>query len=103
MSFISIVDTRLAVVYLPHMPVPFYQMLESRGFKFIEVPEAEYMTMGPNVLALEPGKCLMIEGNPVTEARLKAAGCQVITYRGSEISWRAEGSPTCLTRAILRS
>ena len=58
--------------------------------------------MGPNVLALRPGRCLMLEGNPVTRLRLEAAGCEVLTYRGDEISLRAEGGPTCLTRPLLR-
>ncbi len=102
MSFISIVGEQLAVVYLPHVPVPFYQYLLERGFSFVEVPEEEYRTMGPNVLALAPGVCVMLEGNPVTKARLEAAGCTVMTYHGSEISLKAEGGATCLTRPVLR-
>ena len=47
--------------------------------------------MGPNVLALAPGRCLMLEGNPVTKKRLEAAECEVLTYRGTEISHRAQG------------
>lgn len=58
--------------------------------------------MGPNVLALRPGRCLMREGNPVTRKRLEEAGCEVMTYRGDEISLKAEGGPTCLTRPLLR-
>ena len=58
--------------------------------------------MGPNVLALAPGRCLMLEGNPITRQRLEEAGCQVMTYRGNEISLKAEGGPTCLTRPVLR-
>jgi len=54
------------------------------------------------VLALAPGLCVMLEGNPTTQRRLEAAGCKVLTYRGSEISLKAEGGPTCLTRPILR-
>jgi arginine deiminase len=69
----------------------------------VEVPDEEYPTMGPNVLALAPRRCLMIEGNPVTKRRLEAAGCEVLTYRGEELSLKAEGGPTCLTRPILRS
>ena len=102
MSFISIVGEKLAVVYLPHMPVPFYQFLQERGFEFVEVPEEEYLTMGPNVLAVAPGVCVMLEGNPVTQARLEAAGCSVFTYRGQDISLKAEGGATCLTRPVLR-
>lgn len=102
LSLISIVDERVAVVYPPLMAVPFYQELQRRDFRLIEVPEAEFLTMGPNVLALAPGQCLMLEGNPVTKQGLEAAGCEVLTYRGNEISLKAEGGATCLTRPILR-
>lgn len=102
LSLISIVDHNLAVVYPPLMSVPFWQHLQARGFRFVEVPPQEFETMGPNVLALAPGRCVMLAGNPVTQQRLEAAGCQVLTYRGSEVSLKAEGGPTCLTRPILR-
>jgi len=103
MSLISLVDYRLAVVYLPLLPVPFWQYLMDRGFRLVEVPEEEFESMGTNVLALAPGKCLMLEGNPLTKRRLEEAGCEVFTYKGNEISLKAEGGPTCLTRPILRS
>ena len=102
LSLISIVDHKLAVIYPPLMSVPFWQFLQDRGFRIVEVPEQEFMTMGPNVLALAPGQCLMLEGNPITQRRLEQAGCQVLTYKGDEISLKAEGGPTCLTRPILR-
>ena len=102
MSFISMVDHDLAVVYPPLMPVPFWQLLQARGIRFVAVPDAEFMTMGPNVLAIRPGLCLMLAGNPVTQQRLEAAGCTVLTYVGNEISLKAEGGATCLTRPILR-
>lgn len=103
MSLISLVADDLAVVYLPLLSVPFAQMLERRGVRLIEVPEAEFATMGTNVLALAPGECVMLEGNPVTRARLTAAGCEVRTYVGREISLKAEGGATCLTRPVLRA
>lgn len=103
MSLISLVAERLAVVYRPLLSVPFVQELERRGVALVEVPEEEFPTMGTNVLALAPGDCLMLEGNPVTQARLVAAGCRVRTYVGREISLKAEGGATCLTRPVLRA
>jgi len=103
MSLISMLDHDLAAVYLPLLPVPFVELLTSRGVEMVEVPDEEYPSMGPNVLALAPRRCLMIEGNPVTRERLEAAGCRVLTYRGEELSLKAEGGATCLTRPILRS
>jgi len=103
LSLISIVDRGVAVVYPPLLPVPFWKTLLDRGFRLVEVPEEEFPTMGPNVLALAPGRCLMLEGNPVTRRRLEEAGCEVLTYRGREISLKAEGGPTCLTQPLLRA
>lgn len=102
MSTISIVDHDLAVIYKPLTAVPFIQDLERRRFRFVEVPEQEFATMGPNVLAVAPGQCIMLTGNPITQRRLEAAGCTVMTYRGDEISLKAEGGPTCLTRPLWR-
>jgi dimethylargininase len=102
LSLISIVDEKLAVVYPSLLSVPFWQELQARGFHFVEVPQEEFGSMGTNVLALAPGRCLMLEGNPTTQRRLEAAGCTVVTYRGNEISHKAEGGPTCLTRPIWR-
>jgi dimethylargininase len=102
LSLISIVDRQVAVVYPPLLAVPFWQELKRRDFKLIEVPDAEFATMGPNVLALAPGRCVMLEGNPITRQRLEEAGCEVMSYRGNEISLKAEGGPTCLTRPVLR-
>ena len=102
MSLISFVKSDLAVVYLPLLPVPFWRHLRELGVTMLSVPEAEFKTMGTNVLALSPGKALISEGNPITERLLREAGCDVMTYRGTEISLKTEGGPTCLTRPILR-
>ncbi len=102
LSLMSLVDDHTAVIYPPLIAVPFWQELQRRDFKLIEIPEEEFLTMGTNVLALAPRKCLMLEGNPVTKRLLEEAGCEVKTYKGNEISLKAEGGPTCLTRPILR-
>jgi dimethylargininase len=103
MSFISPVADRLAVVYLPLMSVPFVQELQRREWSFIEVPDEEFETHGCNVLALAPMRVLVCEGSPVTRDRLRAAGCEVMTYVGNELSHNRAGGPTCLTRPILRA
>jgi len=102
LSLISLLDQDLAVVYPRLLPVPFWRLLRERGVEMVEVPDEELPTMGPNVLALGPRCCVMLEGNPQTRRRLEAAGCEVLTYRGEEISLKAEGGPTCLTQPVLR-
>jgi len=102
MSFISPISHDLALVYSRLMPVPFRQWLLGRGMRLIEVPDDEYTTMACNVLAVAPGKCIMLEGNPVTKNCLEEAGVEVIVYPGAEISHKGAGGPTCLTRPLLR-
>jgi len=103
MSVLSPVDKNLAVVYSPLIPIVFRNELIKRGFELVEVPEAEFDSMGCNVLALAPRVCLMVKGNPITKAGLEKAGCKVIEYEGAEISVKGGGGPTCLTRPIDRA
>ena len=103
MSVLSPIDTNLAVVYSPLMPIVFRNELITRGFELVEVPDTEFDSMGCNVLALAPRTCLMVKGNPITKSRLEAAGCKVIEYEGAEISVKGGGGPTCLTRPITRA
>ena len=102
MSVLSPVDSNLAVVYSPLIPIVFRNELLARGYELIEVPDEEFDSMGCNVLALAPRVCLMVKGNPITKSRLEKAGCKVIEYEGSEISVKGGGGPTCLTRPVMR-
>ena len=102
MSILSPVDVDKAVVYSPLMPIVFRDELLKRGYHLIEVPDAEFESMGCNVLALSPSNCLMVDRNPQTRKALEAAGCIVNVYAGDEISVKGGGGPTCLTRPIER-
>lgn len=102
MSIISPVDRDLAVVYSPLMPVPFRERLLELGYALVEVPGEEFETMGANVLATGPRRCLMLAGNPRTRALLERAGADVVEYEGREISLKGGGGPTCLTRPLAR-
>ena len=102
MSLISPISRDLAVVYSPLVPVPFWRTLVERGYTLIEVPESEFDSMGTNVLALGPGRCVMIAGNSGTRAAIERAGTEVFEYVGTEISTKGAGGPTCLTRPIAR-
>ena len=102
MSILSPVDTNLAVVYSPLMPIVFRNLLLQRGYQLAEVPDEEFDSMGCNVLALAPRECLMVDGNPKTKAALENAGCKVTVYKGEDISVKGGGGPTCLTRPVYR-
>jgi dimethylargininase len=103
MSLISPLDEDLALVYPRLAPVRLLELLHERGIEMVEVPDEEFETMGPNVLALGPRRALALEGNDETRRRMEAAGVEVVTYKGDEISRKGDGGPTCLTRPILRA
>ena len=102
MSFLSPLDDDLALVYPRLAPVRLMELLSERGIAVVEVPDEEFETMGPNVLALGPRRALALAGNDETRRRMEQAGVDVITYRGDEISRKGDGGPTCLTRPLLR-
>ena len=102
MSIFSPVNTSVAVVYSPLMPISLRNTLLERGFNLVEVPDEECDSMGCNVLAIAPGKCLLVEGNPITQERLEKAGCEVIAFPGKAICLPGGGGPTCLTRPLIR-
>jgi N-dimethylarginine dimethylaminohydrolase len=102
MSIVSPVDRDLAVVYAPLLPVPFRETLIDRGYALVDVPDEELGSMGANVLAIAPRRCIALDGNPETRRRLERAGAEVLVYDGVEISVKGGGGPTCLTRPIER-
>jgi N-dimethylarginine dimethylaminohydrolase len=103
MSFLSPLDRDLALVYARIAPTRLMWLLAERGIEVVEVPDEEFETMGPNVLALGPRRALALEGNDETRRRMERKGVDVVTYRGDEISRKGDGGPTCLTRPLLRS
>ncbi len=103
LSLVSPVDVDLAIAYPPLMPTAFWAELRRRGVELLEVPEGEFArTQGTNVLTVAPRRCIMLEENPVTQGLLEMADCEVVTFAGAPLSFKAEGGPTCLTRPVLR-
>jgi len=102
LSVISPVADDLAVVFEPLLPVGLWELLRDLGVQMIPVPEAEYATLGCNVLAVRPGVVVVVDGNPITRRALEAAGCEVHAFAAAEIGLNGGGGPTCLTRPIVR-
>ncbi len=103
LSLISPVDVDLAVAYPPLMPTAFWAELKRRGVRLLEVPEEEFLhTQATNVLTVAPRRCIMLESSPGTKELLEMADCEVVTFPGEPLSFKAEGGPTCLTRPVLR-
>jgi N-dimethylarginine dimethylaminohydrolase len=101
LSLLSPLAPDLVAAYPPLLPVRLAQLLGERGIGIVEVPDEEFETMGPNVLALGPRRALVVDRNPTTRQRLEAAGVEVIAYQGNELS-KGDGGPTCLTLPLHR-
>ena len=102
LSLVNLVAPDLAVVYLSLAPVRLVELLQERGIRIVDVPDDEFESMGPNVLAVEPGVVIALERNRETQRRLEKLGVEVLTYEGTELS-KGDGGPGCLTRPLLRS
>lgn len=103
MSIVSPIDRDLFLVYAPLLPVPFREALLARGIALVEVPDAEWATLGCNVLAVAPRTCVLLAGNPETRRRLERAGAVVHEFDGRHICLPGGGGPTCLTRPLVRT
>ena len=101
-SVFCIVHHNIAIVMPSYLPGSFTEFLDERGFQLITLPDEEDDSLGISILTLSPGRCVMLQGNPVTMELLKSAGCEVTTYQGNEISVKGGGGPLCLTQPILR-
>jgi dimethylargininase len=102
LSLLSPLDDDLVVAYPLLMPIRLLELFAERGIAVVEVPEEEFDSLGPNVLALAPRVAVTLEGNPETRRRMESAGVDVSVFEGSEIAHKGEGGPTCLTRPLLR-
>ena len=102
MSNLSPIDHNLFLVYPRLLPVNFIEYLLENNIELINVPDEEYETMACNVLAIAPKEVIMIEGNPLTKNLLEKNNVKVYTYKGSEISLKGSGGPTCLTKPLFR-
>jgi N-dimethylarginine dimethylaminohydrolase len=103
MSLISLLDERTALVDLPWLAVETVELLQSRGFGFVEIDYAERDTLACNVLSLGGKRLLALEESRKTNQKLRQAGFDVRTFPGSELCINGSGGPTCLTRPLLRS
>jgi dimethylargininase len=101
MSLVSPLDEDLVVAYTPLLPVRLVELFEQRGIEIVDVPDEEFETMGPNVLALAPRVGLALTRNKVTCHLLQRSGVWMHASEGVHRS-QGDGGPTCLTRPLRR-
>jgi len=102
LSVISPVTDDLAVIYPPLLPIGLWDLLRELRIRTVAVPDEEWPTLGPNVLAVRPGVVIMADGNPVTRRSLESAGCEVHTYPATELGLNGSGGPTCMALPLVR-
>jgi N-dimethylarginine dimethylaminohydrolase len=103
MSLISLLDEQTALVDLPCLAVETVELLQSRGYRLIEIEYSDRDTLACNVLSLGEKRLLALGENPRTNQRLRQAGFDVRTFPSSELCVNGGGGPTCLTRPLLRT
>ena len=95
------VDDGIAAVYPPGVPFDFIEYLLSYDLNLIEVPPSEGEGFATNVLALEPGKIVMLEGFPETKKNFEKAGVDVIVVNMDNFILSG-GGPHCATAPLIR-
>lgn len=103
MSLMSLLDEQTVLVDLPWLAVETVELLQSRGYQWIEIEYSERDTLACNVLSLGNKRLLALEENRATNQKLRQAGFDVRTFPGSELCVNGGGGPTCLTRPLLRT
>ena len=103
MSLMSLLDEQTVLVDLPWLAVETVELLQSRGYRFIEIDYSERDTLACNVLALGEKRLLALEENREDQPEdFGDAGFDVYAFPGSELCVNGGGGPTCLTRPLLR-
>jgi N-dimethylarginine dimethylaminohydrolase len=103
LSVISSLTDDAALVYLPLLPAGLFRLLVEMGTRLVHVPDAEFASLGCNVLAVRPGVLVAAAGNEETCRLLEAIGCEVHVFEATEIGVNGSGGPTCLTLPIQRA
>jgi N-dimethylarginine dimethylaminohydrolase len=95
------VDDGLALIYPAGVSYDFIEYLREKSVNMIEVPPDEARDVACNVVALEPGKIMMIDGFNETRRALEKEGVDVIAVPYTQMS-RIGGGPHCATGPLIR-
>ncbi len=95
------VDDGVAIVYPPGVPYDFLEYLREKGVNLLEVPPDEAKDGAPNVVALAPGKILLIARFNKTRRLLEAEGVDVIPV-DLKLFGELGAGPHCKVGALIR-
>jgi N-dimethylarginine dimethylaminohydrolase len=98
----SLLDEQTVLVDLPWLAVETVELLQSRGYRLVEIEYSERDTLACNVLSLGDKRLLALGENQKTNQKLRHERFDVRTFAGSELCVNGGGGPTCLTRPLLR-
>ncbi len=94
-------DEALAVIYPAAVPYDFIEYLRRREINLIEVPPDEAKDVACNIVALEPGKIMMIKGFTKTQNMLEREGVDVLEFDYTQLA-PIGGGPHCATGPLIR-
>jgi len=102
------IDTNLGIlgdkhlVYLPDLvPQNIVKLLTQKGYSFVEAEMSEHDSCCTNILAINDRKIVAPAENPITNARIRASGVEVIEVSLKDIL-NFGGGPHCLTLPLVR-
>jgi len=103
-GLMNFVDRKKAFIFPWQTPYDVVEELMKKDFEILEAPSIDEVKQGMavNVVALEPGKVLMPEGNKKTKKYLEKNGVEVIEIDVSELM-KAYGSLHCMTAFLSRN
>jgi len=95
------VDDGTALVYPPGVPYDFLEFLRGKQINMIEVWPEDARRLACNVVAIEPGKIVMVEGLDRARRDLEKEGVDVIPLPWQETE-KGGGGPHCATGPLRR-
>lgn len=102
-GYMNMIDKNKLMVFPWHVGYDCIRQLHEVGVEIVELPYIEELKLGMslNFVALEPGKVVMVKGNPLTKKLLEDNGVEVIEVDLTELmnGW---GAVHCMTAFLKR-
>ncbi len=102
-GLMNFIDKKKMILFPWQVSYDVVKPLIDKGFEIIEITDIDEIknNMAINVVALEPGKILMVKGNPNTKKKIEDASVEVIEVDLSEIK-KGWGAIHCMSVFLKR-